>query len=438
MREDALPTSCDARPVSGPAKYGQFGVLAAEEVLSKSLKGVSFDNVAAVFIIDLAPKVGDFCQAFLQARPKLSHTCPLVYVAISDKQSESDWLQAALLEDLVVRVKAGTFSVPGAKANAEIPADLLQPFPSLPSMNLLVTKGDDDKKALQIPARLVKQWAGDAEFGSRFQTWLDEFLNTYEIAEEAAPGEQGTPEPALKRQKTTPAVEDKVLDASFLVDNDKVEGALLFDVKLAPKDALNFQLRAAHRAFLVNQLNYEFTLKAGAPVVGFGRGSFKLVKANETMDEKAVPFVIKNADALVCVSGAVMTIRDALQQQRKTKPDANVCYHSVKVPEDNPNSFVFSATHCVAYIPSGGTSKQKKENANPGDEDNGSEGGAVTANNVAAREALKIWEASPALKLVWWARWTVKGLTPVKPMLHIGLGEKLVLPVGKSYKVTAE
>ena len=86
MREDALPTSCDARPVSGPAKYGQFGALAAEEVLSKSLKGVSFHNVA---VIDLAPKVGDFCQAFLQARPELSHTCPLVYVAISDKQSES-------------------------------------------------------------------------------------------------------------------------------------------------------------------------------------------------------------------------------------------------------------------------------------------------------------------------------------------------------------
>ena len=107
------------------------------------------------------------------------------------------------------------------------------------------------------------------------------------------------------------------------------------------------------------------------------------MKANETMDEKSVPFIIKNADALVCVSGAVMTIRDALQQQRKTKPDANVCYHSVKAPEDNPNSFVLSATHCVAYIPSGGTSKQKKENANPGDEDNGSEGGAVTANNVA-------------------------------------------------------
>ena len=188
----------------------------------------------------------------------------------------------------------------------------------------------------------------------------------------------------------------------------------------------------------MNQLNYEFTLKSGAPVIGFGRGSFKLVKANETMDEKTVPFVIKNADALVCISGKMMTIRDALQQQRKTKPDANVCCHSVKVPEDNPNSFVFSATHCVAHIPSGGTSKQKKENANPGDEDNGSEGGAVTANNVAAREALKIWEASPALKLVWWARWTVKGLTPVKPMLHIGLGEKLVLPVGKSYKVTAE
>ena len=134
-------------------------------------------------------------------------------------------------------------------------------------------------------------------------------------------------------------------------------------------------------------------MKGGTAVVGFSRGSFKLVKAKETMDEKAIPFTITNAGDVVCLSGTVMTIRDALQQQRKTKPEAGVCYHTVKVPEENAS---------------------------------------------AAREPFKTCGSSPSLKLVWWVRWTVKGLSPVKPMLHIGLGQKLVLPPGKSYRVTAD
>ena len=443
LREDALPSTCDVRPLSGPAKYGQMGVPAAEEVLTKALKGVSFESTAALMIVDAAPKVGDFCHAFCKLRSVLSHNTPLVYVAMSDRETDSEWMQATLLEDLVGKVKAGAFSVPGTKPNQEMPADLLQPYPNLPTMNLLTTKGADDKKQLQIPAALVKHWATHAEFGSRFQGWLDDFLKTYEVTSEAetpAPAGQGggqpqpSEEPPSKKARVSPA-DEKALDASFILDNDKVEGALLFDVKLAPKDALNFQLRAGHRGFLVNLLGNEVTLKGGTAVVGFGRGSFKLVKAKETMDEKAIPFTITSAEDVVCLNGRVMTIRDALQQQRKTKPEAGVCYHTVKVPEENASSFHFSTTHTVAYMPAGQGGKNKKDG---GEEDAGSDAGVVTANNVAAREPFKTWESSPSLKLVWWVRWTVKGLSPVKPMLHIGLGQKLVLPPGKSYRVTAD
>ena len=262
LREDALPSTCDVRPLSGPAKYGQMGVPAAEEVLTKALKGVSFESTAARMIVDAAPKVGDFCHAFCKLRSVLSRNTPLVYVAMSDRETplvyvamsdretDSEWMQATLLEDLVGKVKAGAFSVPGAKPNQEMPADLLQPYPNLPTMNLLTTKGADDKKQLQIPAALVKHWATDAEFGSRFQGWLDNFLKTYEVTSEAetpAPAGQGggqpqpSEEPPSKKARVSPA-DEKALDASFILDNDKVEGALLLDVKLAPKDALNFQL----------------------------------------------------------------------------------------------------------------------------------------------------------------------------------------------------
>eukprot|EP00974_Lingulodinium_polyedra_P133773 11226928-Lingulodinium_polyedra.AAC.1 len=55
--------------------------------------------------------------------------------------------------------------------------------------------------------------------------------------------------------------------------------------------------------------------------------------------EKYVPFKISSQKDLVVLNGIVMDVGKVVRGQRVKKPDAQTCYHSIKVDEADPQKF---------------------------------------------------------------------------------------------------
>ncbi|CAK8987791.1 Uncharacterized protein SCF082_LOCUS1126 [Durusdinium trenchii] len=419
VAEDSLPSVTGIGYVSGAAKYSQFGLPAAEEVLKKLFQGASLENVHAVLLLDLNPRVGDFAQAFCKLRNQLGCSASLFYCAVGDKGKDLDWMRLSLIEDLVDKAKHGQIQIPGMTPHQqEISSDLLEPLPTLPIMNLLVTTGEAEFKKLQIPHHLVKKWRADDEFGDEFGKWLDGFCEKYSVTEESQPTSETTSpqkttaggtaevvEPSPKRLKADEVAADKIFE------NDLIKDALLFDCK---------------KLFLVNLTQQEQILKSGASLIGFGRGNFKLFKEGDPLPEKALTYMIPDSDTLVCLNGALMTISDVVHQQRSKNPEAQVCYYETNHVPETQKKYTFKMKHKVVFVPAG---KAASENAEKEEKEV-----ALAASNIGAKEVPTTFCNLHCCQLVWWVRWTVKGLQPTKAMLH--MTKRLTLPAGKSCQLT--
>ena len=68
-------------------------------------------------------------------------------------------------------------------------------------------------------------------------------------------------------------------------------------------------------------------------------GGFKLVKIDGTdAPEQSLQFKISSQDDLAVLNGIVMDVGTVVRDQRAKKPDAQICYHSIKVDEADPRS----------------------------------------------------------------------------------------------------
>ena len=137
--------------------------------------------------------------------------------------------------------------------------------------------------------------------------------------------------------------------------------------------------------------------------VAWGSGGFKLVKSDVSdAREKSLQFKISSQDDLVVLNGIAMDVGTVARDQRVTRPDAQICYHSIKVDEADPLKFLIEATRNVIFVPK-----------NEGLADND-----INCHNIAAKEELKVWNTD-VLKALWVVRWAAKGLMPVKPTVHL-------------------
>ena len=438
VAEDGLPSSTNIGFVTGASKYCQLGPLAAEEVLKKLLAGTDLDKLPALLLVDLFPRVGDFCHAFCKLRTQATHNTSLLYVAVAEKGKDLDWMRLTLQEELVDRVKQAQLVLPGMTQpfQQEPNADLLEALPSLPIMNMLVTEGEGEFKKLLIPESVVQKWRSDTEFGEDFGKWLDSFLEKHSIATAPQPSPQDgkrpapDPSPEQTQQGTPKKARVEEVPADRLLQGDTIPQTLLFDAKLGAKDSLNFQIRTDKTLYLVNLTAQEQALKGHSALVGFGRGSFKLFKDGEVIPEKAIIFDIKKPDQLVCLQGTLQTISEVLNQQRSKNPECQITYHNAEMIPDKPGLFNFTQTLKVGFVPAGakGAEASKAEEKDDGTDNK------VTAANIAAREKPSVFDGSDCVALVWWVRWTVKGLQPVKPMIHIL--KKVTLSQGQACKLT--
>ena len=278
--------------------------------------------------------------------------------------------------------------VAGQKMNE----NLLEPLPPLPKLNRLVVVNDD----LRCPSTLVKQWKFHPAFGQEFTAWLDQFCETYGVADEDVVPEAGEKRAQLAAEES-PVKRQKVDDAAIIPDTGAIKEALLSEVSLvgAGKNPPFLQIRANDTIYIMNKSEQDVHIPALSYISAFGKGSFKMMKEGE---EDMIEFKLTGHLDHVVLNGKVLLLGQVMQEQRAKNPKATVCYHDVQPGEANPLHIVVKQTHCVAFIP-------KKD-------------GELSINNLASRVPPKVWN-SRCLHIIWVVRWTGKGLMPVKPVVHL-------------------
>ena len=134
--------------------------------------------------------------------------------------------------------------------------------------------------------------------------------------------------------------------------------------------------------------------------------------------EKSAQFKISSQGDLVVLNGIVMDVGTVVKDQRLKKPDAQICYHSIKVDEADPQKFNIEVVRNVVFAP---------KNDGLADKD-------INCHNIAAKEELTVWNTD-VLKTLWVVRWATKGLMPVKPVVHLN-GSLHLLP-GRACRCSA-
>ena len=99
------------------------------------------------------------------------------------------------------------------------------------------------------------------------------------------------------------------------------------------------------------------------------------------------------------INNAPTTVGEVLEEMRKKKPDAKVCYHKIQVPEGTSmTEFKLECTHRVAFV---STKASGEEDAKD-----------KTIHTFGLRADKESWEESPTVAVRWHVRWSAKGLTP--------------------------
>ena len=275
---------------------------------------------------------------------------------------------------------------------------------------------------LCIPNNVVQDWRGHPLCGKVFQKFLDGFLEHYTVIEPQAnsnatavvgPREDQTKRNAEGGPGGTPKKARVTLDAAGVVPLESVDKALLSECKVTAgqKDSLWLQVRANDNIVLANKGNKDWSGNE-IPVCGFGKGSFKIIKADAELPDGAVELDLGGSKDLVCFNGAVQPVGDVLKELRKKNPDTKITYFKLVFDAEDPHKFTLHKTHRVIFTP------RPEEKT-----------GEMKELNAACREKMKLWEDSTTCMVMWHLKFSpVKGLIPLKPAIF--LKGACTIPVG--------
>ena len=154
-------------------------------------------------------------------------------------------------------------------------------------------------------------------------------------------------------------------------------------------------LRSEGASYLLNNTDKNW-VQTHPCVAFFGSGSYKILKADQPVPDKATLLELSGHANHIVLNGVVTTIGEAVATMRQKKPDCKVCYHQI-LEGSAVSEFDLKPTHKVIFL-------RKDEDA-----DN-----KLGKHNIAPQ-----LPSSGCLKLVWHMRWCQKGLSPVKPALHV-------------------
>lgn len=296
-------------------------------------------------------------------------------------------------------------------------------FPRLLPIVILQVMKDDQ---LFLPVNVVREWQDHQQVGSDFKAWMEKFLarngkviDPEEEARKRQQQDQGNPSPDNGKrggeensspQQKRARVEGPALDEKYLVNNNDIAEALVSEIKLQSKDWPTLQLRSEGACLLANKT--EKAWQQRDPVISFfGAGAYRILKDGQDLPEKSIALEFKDYKDLIVLNGVVQTLGDAVAEMRIKKPDCKICYFELDTSA-GLNEFTLKRTHRVIFSMKGDDNKELgRQNA----------GFSLP------------FLASGLLRVVWHCRWTTKGLSPIKPALHL-IGQ-INLPANQAIKL---
>ena len=173
----------------------------------------------------------------------------------------------------------------------------------------------------------MQEWGTHNLYGDDFRQLADKIIEEFGQADErAAAATESNPAPGRKRAAAAaelhPAAAKKV-KAEHIIPMDKLPaGSVLMDCPLinqkAPKVTL--QLKAGHKAYVINAGDEDAKLSAGLVLAAFGRGAYKHRQPNETWNRAKEPLFDLVPGSYVLQGQKLVAVQDLVNAQRKKQP----------------------------------------------------------------------------------------------------------------------
>ena len=138
VSDDALPVATSIDQNQSPTeRHNQIGVDAASKLLGSLVSGTMPDGVAALAVVDLSPRTGEFGLAVLSLLSQAA--TPLHYFSCAEDEEHQEWLNWWLVHNTTESILAGRLQPVGFRLPPEEPpAEECASFPPKPALSALV------------------------------------------------------------------------------------------------------------------------------------------------------------------------------------------------------------------------------------------------------------------------------------------------------------
>ena len=241
-----------------------------------------------------------------------------------------------------------------------------------------------------------------------------------ETDQDPDPSPEGDPTTPVKpRPKKKQRLGAQKVDQSKLVDIQSLPANPLLEATFQKQPAVKIKAFVGNKVYVVNTGDADVSIPAGALLCGYGRGKFDRNTGGRFNPDCHSMFEIKTCDDLVVHKEKMTTVKDMMQAQRATYPQAKIAYHSVfEVASTDRDAFGVKQEHEVFFIP-----------AFFGDDD-GAQSQQINQGTLAGKLPANIFDNSHCVVATWVVKWSFQGLGPVRPLVIFK--KACDLPAGKA------
>jgi hypothetical protein len=331
------------------------------------------------------------------------------YVGLVDNDSHEDWVRQVQGRALIDNHASGELQVVGhPKPATDLPSELLEVLPAPPVLNKLVIV--DDK--LMVPKDLEETWSANPKIQKQFAEMIDavalELGNSWTKWDALPPSQPANTNTPMKRPgddlaALSPPKKAKVGEDKVIEEGKMVGGEDLFCTQiLGGKSYVDVFLviKPSHRIYIVNRSTKPVELPDGFLLAGFGKGTFKfLSKEPDANPDTHIALSLAGSDTHVLLDNKMRTLKDVIEEKRKTDPSPKVMYHNMEdVPGGGLGAFRLVVVHEVLFglleqeVPKDGKDSRDK----------------MLTNRIGALIPTNFWE-SHCLDIIWAMRWVPTG-----------------------------
>ena len=139
---------------------------------------------------------------------------------------------------------------------------------------------------------------------------------------------------------------------SKIVDIQSLPANPLLEAPFQKQTALQVKVFVVNKVYVVNTGESDVSIPVGALLCGYGRGKFDRNDGGRFNPDCHSMFKIQTCDDLVVHKDKMTTVKEMMQAQRTTDPQAKIAYHSVfEVASTDKDAFGVKLEHEVFFIP---------------------------------------------------------------------------------------